>query len=1274
MPKMSSRSGPEEDLRGCMIRDRFSLSKLKRNPRQVKQFQKRLAASKALVAERLAHKPNVSYPETLPVVTRLADLKAAIDKHQVVIVAGETGSGKTTQLPKLCLEMGRGVHGLIGHTQPRRVAARTVAARLSEELACELGAAVGFQIRFGDQTSDQTLIKVMTDGILLAETQTDRFLEQYDTLIIDEAHERSLNIDFLLGYIKRILPKRPDLKVIITSATIDLERFSAHFSRAPIVEVTGRTYPVEVRYRPLESGADEDVDSVHRGILAALDEVKQLEKQHRYPGGVLIFLAGEREIREVAQLLRRKWPVVAEILPLYSRLTAKEQNRVFSKLTQLRVVLATNVAETSLTVPGIRYVIDPGNARVSRYSVTSKIQRLPIEPISKASADQRKGRCGRISDGVCFRLYAEEDFLSRPDFTTPEILRTNLAAVLLQMLKLRLGDPAKFPFIERPEQRQLSDGFQLLTELQAIDSDRRLTRIGRDLADFSVDLRLARALVEANRFGCLKEVLIIASGLAVQDPRERPITSQQKADEAHREWHHGQSDFMDLVNLWQGYERERQERSQSELRKYCRQHFLSFMRMREWRDIHTQLVVVCKEKRFRINRGESDYEQVHRALLPGYLGQVAERTDKGDYAGARNRRYHIFPGSSVVKRRPKWLMAAALVETSRLFARINCEIQPEWVEQAAAHLVKRRYFEPFFDAKRGQVLCFEEVSLFGVVLVKKRQTDYANIDPEGARSLFIHEALVEQQLVGRFGFLVKNQQLIDEIERLESKSRKRDLLVDQKRLHEFYESKLPSNVVSEIELAGALKANRNLGQQLRLSRDFLLQKDVQLSGALYPDALTVGENALPLNYAFDPAATDDGVTVDVPLALLNQVSAEELDWLVPGLLPEKCLALIRSLPKNLRKNFVPAPAFAERALEGLDKEKGSLRAALADRLFRLSGVRIAAGDFQVAALDKHLSIQVRILDEKGQVVGAGRNLEILFEQFKGKVTTQSDQHELNRKALKQWDFEALPEVVTSDKGGIHIKGFPALVDRGQEVDLVVFDDVERAETSHPHGVTRLLMLALPDQVKYLQKQLPGLQSLGLQYAARGDAQRLLSALVQATFRHMLVEGRPSVRSLEEFKDRVADRSKLFDHGQRLVASLGEALTLATQVELRLQGLSLPVLQPSTDDIRRQLKWLLRDGFVEWVDADTLLSYPRYLKALNYRCDKLEGNLAREQAQLEKVIQFEKRLEAYPHREHPRARAFEWLLQEYRVSVFAQPIGTRFPISEKRLEKAWLELQ
>ena len=1258
-----------------MIRDRFGLAKLARNPRQAKQFNRRKLASEAAVTARSAQKPVVTYPETLPVVHRLEDLKTAIAKHQVVIVAGETGSGKTTQLPKLCLEMGRGVFGLIGHTQPRRVAARTVAARLADELNCELGQSVGFQIRFGDQTSDQTLIKVMTDGILLAETQTDRFLEQYDTLIIDEAHERSLNIDFLLGYIKRILPKRPDLKVIITSATIDLERFSTHFSKAPVVEVSGRTYPVEVRYRPLDAAPEEDVDSaVHRGILSALDEIKALEKQHRQPGGVLIFLAGEREIREVAQLLRRKWPVAAEILPLYSRLTAREQNRVFTDLNQLRVVLATNVAETSLTVPGIRYVIDPGTARISRYSVTSKIQRLPVEPISKASADQRKGRCGRISDGVCFRLYDETDFLNRPDFTTPEILRTNLAAVLLQMLRLRLGDPAKFPFIERPEQRQLSDGFQLLTELQAIDQERKLTRIGRDLADFPVDLRLARALVEANRFGCLKEVLVIASGLSVQDPRERPISAQEKADNLHRVWQHGQSDFMDLVNLWEGYEAERQSRTQGDLRRYCRSQFLSFIRMREWRDIHTQLLVVCREKRFRINRTASEYQQIHRSLLPGYLGQVAERTDKGDYAGARNRRYHIFPGSSVFKRRPKWLMAASLVETSRLFARTNCEIEPEWVEQAAAHLVKRRYFEPFFDVKRGQVLCFEEVSLFGVVLVKRRQTDYANIDPEGARSLFIHEALVEQQSARKFGFLTKNRQLIDEIERLESKSRKRDLLIDHKRLYAFYDEALPQTVVCEIDLAAALKSDRSLSQKLQLTRSFLLQKDVAVSEAMYPDALSVGDNALPLNYAFDPAAADDGVSMDVPLALLNQVSSEQLDWLVPGLLPEKCLALIRSLPKALRKNFVPAPVYADKALAALDKEQGSLRAALADRLFRLSGVRVEASDFQVEALDKHLSIQVRIIDDQGRVLATGRNLETLFQQFKGTAAAKPMQHALRRQQITGWDIGSLPELVTTEEGGIRIKGYPALVDRGQHVDIEIFEDAQKAVAAHEKGVTTLLMLTLSDQVKYLRRQIPGIKALALQYAARGDSQRLLDSLIRAVFRHTLVDGKPPVRALSEFEACIAGRGQLFDHGQRLIAAMTEALTLATKVELRLSQMSAPVQGPSKRDMAKQLSWMLRDGFADEAEAEDLLSYPRYLRALDYRCDKLAGNLPREQAQLEKVLQFEQRLAALGEVSGSEVNAFQWLLQEYRVSLFAQPVGTRVPVSEKRLERAWQDLQ
>ncbi len=1276
MSQAESRPTLAQQLQGCLIRDRFSLARLASNPRQAKQFEKRKARSEAAVQARVAAKPVVHYPDILPVVGRLEDLKTAISKHQVVIVAGETGSGKTTQLPKICLELGRGVFGTIGHTQPRRVAARTVAARLAEELAVPIGEQVGFQIRFGDQTSDRTLIKVMTDGILLAETQNDRFLEQYDTLIIDEAHERSLNIDFLLGYIKRILPKRPDLKVIITSATIDLERFSKHFNDAPVIEVSGRTYPVEVRYRPMtEQAAQDEADAgLQMGILEALNEIMALERGHRSPGGVLIFLAGEREIREVALLLRKKWKVPAEILPLYARLSAKEQNRVFSPLRQTRVVLTTNVAETSLTVPGIRYVIDPGMARISRYSVTSKIQRLPIEAISRASADQRKGRCGRISDGVCFRLYSEEDFLGRPEFTTPEILRTNLAAVLLQMMKLKLGDPAKFPFIERPEQRQLSDGFQLLTELQAIDGERRLTRVGRDLADFPVDLRLARTLVEANRFSCLKEVLIIVSGLSVQDPKERPADASQKADEAHRQWRHGQSDFLDLVKLWEGFEATRQASTQGELRKFCRSQFLSYLRMRDWREIHTQLLLICREKKFRINRGESDYEQVHRALLPGYLGQVAERTDKGDYAGARNRRYHIFPASSLFKRKPKWLMAAALVETSRLFARTNCEIEPEWVESAAEHLVKRRYFEPHFDVTRGQVLCFEEVSLFGVVLVKRRQTDYSNIDPSGARDLFIQDALVMRQLVDRFKFLRKNEVLIDEIEALESKSRKRDLLVDHQRLFEFYDSALPQTVVSEIDLTEALKTDRGLGGRLSLTREFLMQRDAAISESLYPNALSVGNNALPLQYAFDPAAADDGVSIDVPISLLNQVSSEKLDWLVPGLLPEKCLALIKSLPKALRKNFVPAPEFAEKALAGLDASKGSLRAALADRLFRMTGVAIAESDFQVAGLDKHLSIQVRVVDASGKVLGSGRNLAALFQQFKARAPDRQSTHALARVGLKTWDFETLPASVTTQEGAIEIKGYPALVDQIDHVDIVVFEDVGSAERAHAQGVARLLALSLPDQRRYLQKQLPGLKALGLQYAARGDAPRLQADLIDAIFRHTLVDDQPIVRTAALFQERLEGRGQLFERGQRLVAALTEALKTATRIEILLAKLVSPPVQATRMDIDAQLQWLFRARFVTQIEAPWLMSYARYLKAIDYRLDKLPGNLARENENLAKVARFQTRLTGLSVEQRRLAGEFEWLLQEYRVSLFAQPVGTRVPISEKRLEKAWTELE
>ena len=1278
-----SKAKLEQRLGECMIRDRFALRKLAGDSKASKQFEKRLARSSALASSRRSLAPKIQYPETLPVVARLDDLKAAIAQHQVIIVAGETGSGKTTQLPKICLELGRGVQGLIGHTQPRRVAARSVAQRLSDELGVDLGEEVGFQIRFGDRTSEKTLIKVMTDGILLAETQTDRFLEHYDTLIIDEAHERSLNIDFLLGYIRRILPKRPDLKVIITSATIDVDRFSEHFFDAPVISVTGRTYPVEVRYRPVEVARseqrrddrrDEGPEEVYQALLSALDEIAALERGHRSPGGVLIFLPGEREIREVALLLRKRWKVPAEVLPLYSRLSSAEQNKVFSALTQTRVVLATNVAETSLTVPGIRYVIDTGTARISRYSVTSKVQRLPIEPISRASADQRKGRCGRISDGVCFRLYSEDDFNGRPEFTTPEILRTNLAAVLLQMLQLRLGDPAKFPFIERPEQRQISDGFQLLKELMATDDARRLTRTGRDLSAFPVDLRLARALVEANRFSCLKEVLIIVSALSIQDPRERPADAQQKADEAHRAWQHGQSDFMDFVALWDAYEEQRQTLTQGALRRYCRTHYLSYLRMREWRDIHTQLVFVCRERKYRINRGESDYEQIHRALLSGYLGQISERTAKGDYLGARNRRFHIFPASSLFKKGPRWLMASALVETSRLYARTVCSIEPEWVEAAADHLVKRRHFEPYFDSDRGQVLCFEEVSLFGVVLVKRRKTDYSTLDAVGARGIFIQEALVMERLAGPHKFLKRNAQMIAEVEQLESKRRKRDLLVDHQRLTAFYEQHLPESVLSEIELAAAIKADRSLSQRLHLTKEDLLQREVEVSGEMYPDEISVGDNALPLHYAFDPAGSDDGVSVDVPLALLNQVSREKLDWLVPGLLPEKCLALIKSLPKSIRKNFVPAPEYASRALEGLDPEQGSLRAALADRLFRMTGMKVNEADFQTESLDKHLSILVRVVDDAGQVLEVGRNLDLLFEKFKSVRPQQATRHSIARSGIKRWDFQDLPIEVTSSQGAIQVKGYPALVDQGDHVDIKVFDEAPEAERAQIQGLTRLVSLTLSDQRRYLERQLTGLSALALQFAARGDAQRLKQDVLDAIFRVTLVEEQSDLRDEDAFKARLEGRGALFESGEKICAALAEALRLATGIELSLSSLASPEQGRPLEDIRQQLAWLFRPGFVASASAPWLLSYPRYLKAIAYRVDKLPGNLNKEFDNLAKLSVFESRLNLLPARTRTQALAFEWLLQEYRISLFAQTIGTRVPVSEKRLEKAWSEFE
>ena len=1252
-----------------MIRHRFKLTKLASGRGRGGSVGRLLAESQAMVMLRQSLVPRVSFPDALPVSQHLETITETIKANQVVIIAGETGSGKTTQLPKMCLNLGRGIYGTIGHTQPRRVAARTVAGRLAEELDVPLGDTVGFEVRFGDQTRDTTLIKVMTDGILLAETQSDRFLEQYDTLIIDEAHERSLNIDFLLGYIKRILPKRPDLKVIITSATIDVERFSKHFGNAPVIEVSGRTYPVEMRYRPLaETSKRGDMDALHAGIMDCLDEALKLEKGQRGPGAALIFLPGEREIREVAQALRRKWRGEAEILPLYARLTNAEQNKVFGRLQQFRVILATNVAETSLTVPGVRYVIDPGTARISRYSVASKVQRLPIEAISQASANQRAGRSGRVADGVCFRLYDEQDFDSRAEFTTPEILRTHLAAVLLRMLSLKLGDPAKFPFIERPEQRQIADGFQLLKELGAIDDQRQLTKVGRQVARLPVDPRLARIMIEAARFGALKEIVVIVSGLSIQDPRERPQQSEQQADEQHREWNHERSDFSDYLSLWQAFEAVRQEQTQSQVRKFCKARYLSYLRMREWRDLHTQLIHACRELGLKMNRNAADERDIHRALLAGYVTQVAERSSEGDYLGARNRRYTIFPGSTLAKRKPRWIMAGSLVETSRLFARTVAQVEPEWIEEAAAHLVKRRYFDPFFDPKRGQVLCYEEVTLYGVVIVKRRLRDYSEINPVEAREHFIHGGLVERSIEGRYPFLEHNQRELDAVEALEAKARKRDLLVESRWIFDFYHERLPTQVLTETDLKTYLKRDKRLDAALRFDRKDIMRRAASVSAEAFPDSVQVGENALPLNYEFDPTADSDGVSVDIPLALLNQVSKEQLDWLVPGLIGEKCLALIRSLPKSLRRNFVPAPQVVEEILPALDQSQGTLKEALARQLFRRSAVKIEVSDFQVDHLDKHLSMLVRLVDDEGQLVASGRDLDALFEQHRQTKTGQRYQHDLERSGCTDWEFGEIPESVSFEQNGIKLRGFPGLVDESVSVGMKVFENAHEAALSHRQGVIRLLRLRLKDQDKYLAKKLTDLSMLGVYYSSRGEGASLVDAVIQATFRLTLVDGQAEVRDAAAFSARVDQRGQLFDAGQKMVATLLSALKRANAVEERMASMAAPAFEEAFQDIRAHLAWLFRAGFVVNTPPKWLMEYDRYLEGIGVRLDKLQGRLDKDRAAQLEVKRFEAKL-GEAGLTSDAVSEFEGLIQEYRISLFAQNLRTKVPVSTKRLEQA-----
>lgn len=1229
----------------------------------------------AKVEQRRSNRPTINYPEELPISQKRDEIARAIAGNQVVIIAGETGSGKTTQLPKICLELGLGTRGLIGHTQPRRLAARSVASRVAEELNSPLGEVVGFKVRFADAIKPSSYIKLMTDGILLAELTSDKLLDQYDTIIIDEAHERSLNIDFILGYLKNVLRKRSDLKVIITSATIDVERFSKHFDNAPVIEVSGRTYPVETRYRPLVQEQDADLDLTD-GIFAAVEEL-MAEGQ----GDILIFMNGEREIRDVADQLNKQQYRDTEILPLYARLSYGEQSKVFKSHIGRRIVLATNVAETSLTVPGIRYVIDPGTARISRYSYRTKVQRLPIEPISQASANQRQGRCGRVAPGICIRLYDEQDFNNRPEFTDPEILRTNLASVILQMLAIGLGDIEGFPFIQPPDSRYIRDGFLLLEELQSVKKHKgqlQLTPLGRQLASIPVDPRLARMVVQANEFGCLHEVLVITAGLSIQDPRERPMDKKQSADEAHRRFSDKDSDFISWVKLWDHIKTEQKALSASQFRKLCKQEFLAYLRVREWQDLYAQLRQAVHDLKWKLNAEPADYELLHKALLTGLLSHIGFKDKDNEYLGARNRKFFVFPGSPLAKKGPKWIMAAEMTETSRLFARCCAKIQPEWVEPLAAHLVKKNYVEPHFEAKQGSVIALENQQLYGLTIVNRRRAQYGPVNPIEAREIFIRSALAEGELRTNEAFFVKNRNLLQDIEALEHKSRRRDILVDEQALVDFYEPRIPQGIYNAPKLLSWWKKEkRSHPDLLDFERDQLMKRsDDHVSALDFPDYWHQGNLKLSLSYHFEPSAIDDGVSVHIPVALLNQIDSVGFDWLVPGLREEKCIALIKSLPKALRRNFVPAPDYAKACLQAMKATDIGLLDAMCKQLLRMSGVRISPEDFDLSQLTAHLLINFNVEDDKGKVISQGRDLETLKSQLQGQVTQairNVAETGIEKADLTEWNFGSLPKQYEKRKGNFEVKAFPALVDDRTSVSIKLFDDENEASRVHRNGLQRLLLINIPSPVKHLQNSLPNKAKLAMYFNPFGQVHILIDDILSAAVQQLLDEKGLDVRNAEQF-DQAKDwvRQELNPTAAKIALKVEEILTLYQKVKKRLRGKISLDIAFAMSDIQAQLDKLVFKGFVEQCGWQRLPDLVRYLKAIDNRLDKLPVDPNRDRLHLHSINNVQKLLDeqlAKVPRTIPIPEALidaRWMIEEYRVSCFAQVLGTAYPISEKRI--------
>ncbi|NYE28327.1 ATP-dependent helicase HrpA [Rhodanobacter sp. K2T2] len=1308
-----------------------------------------IEASAARRRARAAAKPAITLDESLPITARADDIIELIRKHQVVVIAGETGSGKTTQLPKLCLAAGRGEAGMIGCTQPRRLAARSVARRVAEELNTPLGEIVGFQVRFNDQVSERSLIKFMTDGILLAETQGDPWLSHYDTIIIDEAHERSLNIDFLLGYLKRLARKRPELKIIVTSATIDTARFAEHFEGAPIVSVEGRAFPVEVRWRSLDQiGAASESSRGSRDmqqgsaehIAAVLDEISHDDPR----GDVLVFLPGEREIRDAHLLLSRRQYRETEILPLYARLSAGDQDRVFKPGNKRRVVLATNVAETSLTVPRIRYVIDTGTARVKRYSQRSQLERLHVEPIAQAAADQRKGRCGRVSAGICYRLYDEADFASRAEFADPELLRSSLANVILRMLALQLGEVEDFPFLDAPDPRVVTDGYRRLAEISAIDESRKLTVIGRMLAKIPIDVQLARMLVEGEKLGSLRDVLTIVSFLSVQDPRERPADARQQADAAHALFADPKSDFVGVLNLWRAYHDVHEELTQSKLRDWCSRHFLSFMRMREWRELHRQLLLVMQELGWRqdgeanaddvaahsprqeagqsqgsgrrrrgrrapaaaerpaakvfqamahhgptdadqdaavpgakpVDKGEALFESVHRSLLAGLPTQVGHKDDKGVYRSTRERKFHVFPGSSLSKVPPAWIFSAQILDVGgRVWGMMNARIEPLWIEQQAAHLLRASCRDAHWSKKRGCVVAYEQVSLFGLVLVEKRPVTFQLQDPPLAHAIFLREALTRGDIDSRADFVRANQRVLEEALGIEAKQRREGLIRHEDDLVAFFEGKIPEEIASSRALdAWYRKARPTEQAALRWSLDDVMVGGLGLDARAFPAMLEIPPKRYRLEYRFTPGDEADGVTLHLPLAMLNALPTARCEWLVPGLLGEKVAELIRGLPKPLRRNFVPAPDFARAFIEAESPRDEPLAKALAAFLKRATGVEISAADFAAVELPAHFSMRYRLHegdDSKGRTLATSRDLVALRRQWEGQAReafSRKTDIELTREEVATWDFEEIPARVQSDGG---LMAFPALVDLGETVALRVFERSDEAAQAHRQGVIRLLRNALASDAKQARRRLPVGNALALKYAPMGGVDGLREDLLEGGFDDLLARHDLDVRTAGAFEAlRTQCARELFAAGvERL--KLAEPI-IEAQAELRpwLQPPLLGFAKASYDDLHEQLDSLLSPGFLRELLLTRLMHFPRYLKAMRLRAERLQQDPAKDQQRLLQVLPY--------WREYLKHRAaggndvdlaeLRWLIEEWRVSLFAQELKTAEPVSAKRLAK------